>query len=178
MIGRCIQNRVSHILAYLRFEAPACFTAGAGGGGRFLPRREVAFWAPRCGQRWSMRHGRKIASAACALALIAGTNAALAQQNNSTNATGSTYQAAQAAGAAAQKVAPPNLVLPADMGGGTWSQKYAQNTNNAATPNGTMNNGAMPSPSPSPSATPGTTSTMGAPGMSPSGPAAGSGNGK
>jgi hypothetical protein len=29
-----------------------------------------------------------------------------------------------AAGASAQKVAPPNLVLPADMGGGTRSQHY------------------------------------------------------
>ena len=59
-----------------------------------------------------------IALGACVAAVAVTAGPALAQ-----NSTPSTYQAARAAGAAAQKVAPPNLVLPADMGGGTYSQR-------------------------------------------------------
>jgi len=68
-----------------------------------------------------------IAVGACVAALAVSTGPALAQ-----NSTPDTYQAARAAGAAAQKVAPPNLVMPADMGGGTYSSRMT-NTNSTMT---------------------------------------------
>ena len=86
-----------------------------------------------------MRH-LSIALGTCVAALAVTAGPALAQ-----NATPSTYQAARAAGAAAQKVAPPNLVMPADMGGGTYSSRAtsgnASNNTNESPPS-TMNNSA------------------------------------
>lgn len=66
-----------------------------------------------------------LAMGACAASLAMLASPALAQN---TSGTPDTYQAARAAGAAAQKVAPPNLVMPADMGGGTYAQRQTQNT--------------------------------------------------
>ncbi|HEY1727038.1 MAG TPA: hypothetical protein VGG22_01510 [Candidatus Baltobacteraceae bacterium] len=75
-----------------------------------------------------------IALGACVAALAVTAGPALAQ-----NSTPSTYKAARAAGAAAQKVAPPNLVLPADMGGGTYSQRMTSTDSTTTTPNATPN---------------------------------------
>jgi hypothetical protein len=97
-----------------------------------------------------------IALGAC-VAALALSGGALAQNSAAPNDVQSTYQAAQQAGASAQKVAPPNLVLPADKGGGTWSEHYGTNaattttpstttTAPSTTPSGTNNNGTMTTP--------------------------------
>ncbi|MBV8424377.1 MAG: hypothetical protein JO349_04240 [Candidatus Eremiobacteraeota bacterium] len=105
------------------------------------------------------RHG--IALGACVATFAFGTSAALAQGSMSTNNTPATYQAAQAAGQAAQKVAPPNLVLPADMGGGTWGQRSNtnSNTNNSVPATGTQPSGTMNNNSTTPTTTTPNTST-------------------
>jgi hypothetical protein len=97
-----------------------------------------------------------IALGACVAALALSGGGALAQNSAAPNDVQSTYQAAQQAGASAQKVAPPNLVLPADKGGGTWSEHYGTNatttmpsttsTAPSTTPSGTNNNGTMTTP--------------------------------
>jgi len=84
-----------------------------------------------------MRHA--VALGAFSAAFAFGTSAVLAQGSMSTkDTTPATYEAAKAAGQAAQKVAPPNLVLPADMGGGTWAQHNGNSMNNGTTTNGTV----------------------------------------
>src|SRR5579875_573172 len=88
-----------------------------------------------------MKQLHRIAVGTCVLALAVGAEAVLAQGMSSpTSTTAATYQAAQSAGASAQKVAPPNLVLPADMGGGTWGQHYRTSQNTGAA-NGTAPSG-------------------------------------
>jgi len=117
------------------------------------------------------RHG--IALGACVATFAFGTSAALAQGSMSTNNTPATYQAAQAAGQAAQKVAPPNLVLPADMGGGTWGQRSNtnSNTNNSVPATGTQ-------PTPNTSTAPNTNNSTTAPNTSGTGNGSGNGSSK
>jgi hypothetical protein len=66
---------------------------------------------------------------ACAASLAMVVSPALAQSNTGTP---QTYQAARAAGAASQKVAPPNLLMPADMGGGMYGQRNPTSGPNGA----------------------------------------------
>ncbi|HTX03406.1 MAG TPA: hypothetical protein VMD07_06980 [Candidatus Acidoferrales bacterium] len=96
------------------------------------------------------KHLVVIGAYAASFAMLA--SPALAQNSSGTP---DTYQAARAAGASAQKVAPPNLYLPADMGGGM----YGKHPSNADVPNGAPNNTGMHGTSLTPSSTTGGATT-------------------
>src|SRR5579872_1121676 len=140
-----MQNLVSHMASVVfgtALDEPLFQPSSSSWAAAAFPHgKRTCFTLPLRRNERGMRH-YPIALGACLAALAIGSAPAFAQTSMSQDNASSTYQAARQAGAAAQKVAPPNLVLPADMGGGTWGQRNGSGTNTGTETNTNTGTGA------------------------------------